>query len=85
MLFDVPWKTKMPSILSIILVIGLGPLIYFAGVVNIAEDNRSIMYLIVGSYLSYVGNCVNYWMGTTFSSGTKDEMLFKSKPNTPIQ
>lgn len=73
-------NTKMPGFLTIILVIGLFPLIYFTMTADISDNAKNMMSLILGYYLQYTGNCVNYFVGTTFSSGAKDNMIYNSTP-----
>ncbi len=77
---DIANKTKMPGILSIILTLGVFFWGYLLARYNIPEQNKSIFFTFLGSYMAGWMMSVGYYFGTTFSSSHKDDMIYNSKP-----
>lgn len=73
-------RTYMPAFITITLIICILPLSYLVFTSDSNGQNQPIINMIIGAYLSYLGGCINYWVGTSFSSGSKDQMLYNSKP-----
>lgn len=80
MRFNLSGKTKMPGILSILLTIGVFFWGYLLVTYNIPDQNKSIFFTFLGSYMTAWMMSVGYYFGTTFASGTKDNMIYNSTP-----
>jgi hypothetical protein len=74
-------KSQMPGVLSIILTIGIFFWMHILAFISIPEENKSLLFTLLGSYTSAWLMCVGYYVGTTFGSSTKDNMLYRSTPN----
>lgn len=74
-------NTKMPGILSVILTLGVFFWVYILAFVNVPEGNKAILFSVLGSYMSGWLMCIGYYVGTTFSSGAKDNMIYNSTPS----
>jgi hypothetical protein len=70
----------MPGILSIILTIGVFFWGYFLMMNDIPEQNKSIFFTFLGSYMTAWMMSIGYYFGTTFASGAKDSMIYNSTP-----
>lgn len=75
--------TKMPGILSIILTLGVFFWGYLLAMYNIPEQNKSIFFTFLGSYMAGWMMSVGYYFGTTFASGSKDHMIYNSNRIDP--
>ncbi len=80
MSLNITGKTKMPGILSIILTIGVMFWGYLLVSYNIPDQNKSIFFTFLGSYMSGWLMSIGYYFGTTFASGAKDSMIYNSTP-----
>jgi hypothetical protein len=78
---NVTGNSKMPATITVMLLIGLGPLIYFTLTADIGDTAKNMMSVIVGAYLQYTSSCVQFFVGTTFASGAKDTMIYHSTPD----
>ncbi len=80
MSLNITGKTKMPGILSIILTIGVFFWGWLLATYTIPEQNKSIFFTFLGSYMSGWLLSIGYYFSTTFSSGATDSMIYNSTP-----
>lgn len=73
-------SSKMPGILSIILTLGVFFWGHLLAIYHIPEQNKSIFFTFLGSYMSGWLLSIGYYFSTTFSSGSKDSMIYNSMP-----
>ena len=73
-------KSIMPGVLSIILTLGIFFWTYILAFINVPEANKALLFTLLGSYTSAWLMCVGYYVGTTFSSNSKDTMIYRSNP-----
>lgn len=62
-------------VLGAILVLGFITLLAILIFIPIPPTNNELLYLAIGSYLTFVGSVVGYFFGSSKSSSDKDKVI----------
>lgn len=62
-------------ILGAVIIVGFILILLFLTVYPIPQDNKEVLYLAIGGYLTFVGAVVGYFYGSSKSSSDKNEIL----------
>lgn len=73
-------KSKVPAVVTYLMTTGGIIVIYLLFTYPIPDDNKSMIYTLLGSCTTVYLACMSYWFGNTHSSNKKDDMLYKSTP-----
>lgn len=73
-------KSHVPSMLTYLLTGGFFVIMYALFHMPIPAGNEPTVYALIGSYTTVFLSCTAFWFGTSFSSQSKDKMIFNSNP-----
>ncbi len=80
-------KSLMPQIISVIIMLGFFLSIWLVASLHQEEQDQQILYMLLGTMASAFGAVINYWLGSSAGSHSKDIALLNSvpAPNIDIQ
>lgn len=71
-------KEMLTTSLAITLVVGFFALLYILVFVEVSQQNKEILNLVVGALIGTFTQVINYYFGSSVGSKEKTKMLSKS-------
>ena len=78
-------SSSVPAIITYILTLGGLVVIYCLFRYPIPEDNKAIIYTLLGSCTTVYLSCMAFWFGSNYGALDKAKMLYNSKPIEEIK